>query len=70
MIFVCLLALLENHTAERHQIFLHVAYDYSSVLLRCDTLCTFDFVYKNVIFGHKIVIKLKLFYCYSSRACL
>jgi len=47
---VCLsvrpLAYLKNHTAERHQIFAHVAFGCGSVLLRrrWDTVCTSGFV--------------------------
>jgi len=52
-LFVCQLAKLENHTAEHHQMFVHVAYGRCSVILRrrCDTLCTSGFV-DDVMFSH------------------
>ena len=51
----CLLAYLENHTAtaERHQIFVHVAYICGRVFFwhRCDKLCTSGFV-DDVMYSH------------------
>ena len=50
---VCPLALHENHMAELHQIFMHLADGSGSVLLwrRCDTLSTSGFV-DDVMFSH------------------
>jgi len=53
---VCPLAYLENHTAELHEIFVHVACGRGSILLwrRCDTLCTSFFCGRGYIMAQQV----------------